>query len=297
MSQNNHSLLLFFDKAEKFKACFSLFKAANSEDQAHYRKLSEELGIDLGDNWGDAWFNIHFEAKPKYISLNFDTSTSNDLTLDLLESLFSIGLRAACVEVFYDQVGEYSQHFFFDGRMVARESLFKKSKLFEEFLENEFECDSDDLEEEYDDLPINITELRALRDEQQEEAAATADAMMDMFAQARKEGKSSELLSGLAEVAMASKETGEDPVDIIKSALVIREAIKGLLQALAFGLVTILLFKGLWLWIILTVLLVVLLPIIYVGLVSADFEEDEDEEGSNLEGKNDAENSEEGEAC
>ena len=295
MSQNNHSLLLFFDKAEKHKACYSLFKSANSEDQENYKKLSEKLGIDISDNWGDDWFNIHFESKQKYISLSLDTSTSNDLTLDLLESLFSIGMRAACVEVFFDQVGEFSQHFFFDGSMIERDSLFKKSKLFQEVSKKEFECEQDDLEEEYSDLPVSITELRARRDKQQEEAAETVESMMDMFAQARKDGNTSELVSGLVDLAKAADETGVDPVDIVKSGMIIRAAIKGLLQALFFGVVTILLFKGLWLWVILTVFLVVLLPIIYVSMASSKFEDAGDD--SELDDNQDAENGEEGEVC
>lgn len=52
-----------------------------------------------------------------------------------------------------------------------------------------------------------------------------------------------------------------------------------MLQALIFGVVTVFLFKGMWLWIVVAILLAIILPLYHVAQVAKEFEgDDEDEE-------------------
>lgn len=84
------------------------------------------------------------------------------------------------------------------------------------------------------------------------------------------------MVSALLELGKAAKEIRVKPIEVVKLALVLRTVDKGLLQALTFGVVTVLLFKGLWLWIVLALLLAVILPIYHVTEVTKEFEDEEE---------------------
>ena len=53
--------------------------------------------------------------------------------------------------------------------------------------------------------------------------------------------------------------------------------IKGVGQALIFGVVTVLLFKGMWLWISLALMLAVLLPMYYLSDIFGSSDDDSDQ--------------------
>jgi hypothetical protein len=52
------------------------------------------------------------------------------------------------------------------------------------------------------------------------------------------------MVSALLELGKAAKEIRVKPIEVVKLALVLRTVDKGLLQALTFGVVTVLLLKG-----------------------------------------------------
>jgi hypothetical protein len=279
MSQNAHTLLLFFDHNELFKNCLGLFKHLDAEEPEKAAEYGRKIGVDISTAWNDDWFNQRVTPTPKYIRLDYDTSTGYDLPLDVLQQLFDAGLRVACLEVFYDQVGEYGQFYFRNGELVDRETIKEKYAPISPIIEELFSSDHEELEEGDYPRPITIKKLIEQKAAQDKEAKALVDAMTDK-----------DTLDAMINLAKASQETGSDPVELLKSAMLLRALGKGLLQALGFGVVTVLLFKGMWLWIALSVVLAVVLPLIYLLQVNAQFKDDEDSDGD------DEELQEEGEA-
>lgn len=73
-----------------------------------------------------------------------------------------------------------------------------------------------------------------------------------------------EAVKALRDVAGLARESDSNPLELMKSIPLIRAGGKGLLHTFPFGLVTILLFKGLGLWILLTLLLAVIFPFYYI---------------------------------
>ena len=241
MSQNAHRLLLVFDDEQTHKNCLLMLLRLNEQKFDQAAVFAERLGIDISHAWEEDWFNHDLKAQPEYLRIDYDSSTRYDMPLDVLQQLFDCGLRGAALEIFHDQVGEFSQYFFCGAELVDKKTLLAELPQFEELTQTHFECDPEELEDDGYERPMSIDDLIDMKQQQQEDAEEFAGALMDMFKHAR--------------------ETGSNPMDMIKGAFALRAIIKGVLYAIGFGVVTVLLFKGMWLWITLSILLVFILPI------------------------------------
>lgn len=124
MSQNAHTLHLFFDDAIKLKTAQLVYQYLVADNTEQAQRWAGELGVaNLDDLWDGEWFNQQVAAKPTHLLLCFDTGTHDGLPLCALETLFAHGLRAAVLEVFYDQVGETERMHFDQGQWVARKAF------------------------------------------------------------------------------------------------------------------------------------------------------------------------------
>jgi hypothetical protein len=270
MSQNSHTLLLFFDNKELFKNCLGMFKHLDADEPEKAAEYSQAIGVDISSAWNDDWFNRQITPTSKYVRLDYDTSTGYDLPLDVLQQFFDAGLRAACLEVFYDQVGEYGQFHFRDGELVNKETVYNKYPPIKAITEELFT--SSDMELENDGLP----------------RPATIKNLIKRKAKQEKQGE--EMMEAMINLAKVSQESGSSPTEILKAAMILSGIKKGLLQAIGFGIVTVLLFKGMWLWITLAVALALALPVVYAMQANSEFDDDEDSD-------NNDEEQEEGEAA
>jgi len=262
MSQNSHTLLLFFSKEELYKKCFQILRLLETGKPDQANKIGQDLGVNIAHTWSNLWFNQKISPTPKFIRIEYETSTGYDLPLDILQQLFDAGLRAACLEVFYDQVGEFSHFYFMDGQLVDKNSICNKFGLMKTIIGEEFECDNKELKENGYRYPIPISELIKKKVKQEKEAREMVDTLLGL--------------------TKASRETGINPLELAESALILRAAGKGLLQGIGFGAVTILLFKGIWFWICLSIALSIILPLIYTSKVSAEFNDEENSEGKEI---------------
>ncbi|HEX5737823.1 MAG TPA: hypothetical protein VFY22_04885, partial [Hydrogenophaga sp.] len=122
---------------------------------------------------------------------------------------------------------------------------------------------------------ISITKLRKQEAERKREAQEAAEAIVDF--------------------AKAMGKSGTSPVQGLIAVLLLRAGLKGLLQAFVFTVVTVLLFKGFWIWLGLGLVLAVVLPLYYMlteykdikGDDSKDSDADEDKNSDNNDDGND----------
>lgn len=258
MSQNAHSLLLFFDDEQRHKICLLMFLKLDKGEDTEAEAYGAKLGVDVSAQWHDVWFNQAVSAQPDYIRVDYETGTSEDLPLDVLRQLFDSGLKAAVLHTFYDQVGEFSTHHFLDNALVSSETLFRAHPALQGIVSRQLALeDGEDYSVDTDE-PVSIEKL--------------------MEREKRHEEQGREMLEGLLAIGKLSRETGQSPEAVLKSVLILRALGKGLLQGLGFTVVTVLLFKGLWLWIGLGVLLTVLLPLIYMLGVVKEFSDEGEED-------------------
>jgi len=287
MSQNAHTLHLFFEDPIKLKLGQLVYQylAAGNTEQA--QRWADKLGgADLAALWDAQWFNQQVSAERTHLLLCFDTGTHDDLPLRALETLFAHGLRSAVLEVFYDQVGETERMHFDQGQWVSRKAFFESNPQWRAVVEPAHErstageggrgADSapdGDEEDPYGHSkdpakPISVAKLRKDEAERKKKAEEAAQAFIDM---ARAMGKS-----------------GKSPVQGLIAVLLLRAGFKGLLQAIVFTVVTVLLFKGFWLWLGLSLVLAIALPLYYMLSEYKDIHGDD--------GDGDAEGGEEGDA-
>lgn len=259
MSQNAHSLLLFFEGEQSYRTCLKILRLLEKEHMEEAHELGDEWGVDLPAEWEEEWFNQSVSPTAKFIRIDYETATGYELPLTVLQQMFASGLRAACLEVFYDQVGEFGQFFFMKGQLVEAESLFSRYPAVAGIVEQEFQCDGSEVQDHGYQTPIAISQLT----EQQQEAEARGKEMMDAILQ----------------LSTAAQKTGVNPVELAKSVLVLRAGGKGLIHAALFGVITVLLFKGIWLWLGLTAVLLVFLPLSYSSRAAAEFNRDDKDEG------------------
>lgn len=259
MSQNTHTLYLFFEDSIKLKLGQLVYQylAAGSTEQA--QRWADKLGgPDLQALWDAGWFNPSVAAEPSLLRLQFDTSTHGDLPLLALETLFRHGLQAAVLEVFHGQVGETERMHFDAGQWVSRQAFFALHPQWCAVVEpagegagdGESACSKDPAR------PLPVARLRQQEAARKREAQEAAEAFVEM---ARAMGKS-----------------GKSPVQGLIAVLLLRAGFKGLVQAAVFTVVTVLLFKGLWLWLGLGVVLAVVLPLYYIVAEYKELQGDDD---------------------
>ena len=248
MSQNTHTLHLFFENPIKLKLGQLVYQYLATGHTEQAQRWADKLGApDLSALWDAQWFNQEVLARPDHLTLRFDTGTSDDLPLHALETLFAHGLQAAVLEVFYDQVGETERMHFDAGQWVSRQAFFDKNPQWLPVVEPKAERDEDtDYSGSKDPAkPISITRLRKQEAERKREAQEAAEALVD-FARAMGKGGVKNPVAGLIGV------------------LLLRAGLKGLLQAFVFTVLAVLLFKGFWLWLGLGLVLAVVLPLYYM---------------------------------
>ncbi len=186
----------------------------------------------------------------------------------MLEALFASGLRAACLEIFYDQVGEFGQFFFTGGKQVDRDRLYRLNPKFEVIVQQQFECDLNGIEGEEGDFSVTIAELKSQKEVQHQDAM--------------------EMVGAIRELAKTVHETGEKPMDLLRSAMLLNEMKNALIKGLGVGVVTVLLFKGMWFWITLSILLTLVLLVYGSMKVNEEFGDEESDVSEHSEGVNDA---------
>src|SRR3989344_4329972 len=121
MSQNTLTLQLFFEDPIKLKLAQLTFQSLCSDNTEQAQRWADKLGAaHLESLWDAEWFNPSASAASTHLPLQFDTGTSDPPPLRQLEALFDQGLRAAVLEIFYDQVGETERMHFDQGQWVAR---------------------------------------------------------------------------------------------------------------------------------------------------------------------------------
>lgn len=254
MSQNTLTLQLFFEDPIKLKLCQLVYQYLCTDNTEQARRWAQKLGVpSLDALWDTEWFNQSASGAPSHLVLQFDTGTSGDLPLLQIETLFNHGLRAAVLEVFYDQVGETERMHFDQGRWVSRQAFMDANPQWRALVEPA-QQDEQDNEGEADDRyacskdpskPLAVAKLRQQEEKRKREAREAAEAFVDM---ARAMGKS-----------------GKSPVQGLMAVLLLRAGLKGLVHAVVFTVVTVLLFKGFWLWMGLGLVLAVALPLYYMA--------------------------------
>ena len=252
MSQNAHTLHLFFDNAIQLKTAQLTYQYLAADNIEEAQRWAGKLGVhDLDALRDPEWFNLQVAAAPTHLVLYFDTGTSGALPLRALETLFAHGLQSAVLEIFYDQVGETERMHFDQGAWVSRKAFMDAHPPWravvepapgegeeEEGAEDRYGCSKDPAK------PLPVAKLRQQEEKRKREAQEAAEAFVEM---ARAMGKG-----------------GKSPVQGLVAILLLRAGFKGLLQAIAFTVVTILLFKGFWLWLGLGLVLAVVLPLYYM---------------------------------
>lgn len=256
MSQNTHTLQLFFQDPIKLKLGQLVYQYLATGNTEQAQRWADKLGgADLEALWDAQWFNQEVFAKPDRLTLRFDTGTSDDLPLRALETLFAHGLQAAVLEVFYDQVGETERMHFDAGQWVSRQAFFDKNPQWLPVVEPKAERnEADDASEGDGDAdygcskdpakPISVTQLRKQEAKRQREAQEAVEAFVGL--------------------TKAMRQSGTSPVQGLIAVLLLRAGLKGLLHAFVVTVAAVLLFKGFWLWLGLGLVLAVVLPLLYM---------------------------------
>ena len=272
MSQNSYTLLIFASTSESNPLLAQqLADLARTErplpdDDANSRLQPED---DQAETVFKHCFNIEVEQAGTGIALHFDKSSGADMPLYELQWLFKHGARVVCVEASSSQTGDMEQGFYVDGSQFDHTRIFKRFPAIAHQVERFFE-DPDEAESclEYNirphiSEPIPLEQLIEKAEQEYREGAEMADEFSSLLA-----GKSpkemNEVLKLLLTAAKAEEGSGESVFGIIR---------KGIFHALLFGITTSLLFNGLWFWILLTLVLLVLLPFLYVNKAVMDFDE------------------------
>lgn len=259
MSQNSNRLILVFNDQASHEACVLAFHHLHRDDPAQSEPYQQRLGLELSTLWQEQWFNQEFKATPEFLLIGYDCSTSDEPPYALLRDLFKAGLAAAAVEVFHDQVGEYRREHFLAGQLVDSTRLLAALPEMGRLIASEF-AEHEDISEVNCPVAKAVT-LQSLIDEQQ-----------------RRRKEAMEMVDGLVSLTRSARESGVNPIELAKSVVLIGSLVRGLIHALLFTVVCVLLFKGLWLWIGLGVALCVILPLKYMAQSNREMSEEPEEE-------------------
>jgi len=256
MSQNAHTLYLFFEDAIQLKTAQLVYQYLAAGNLQEAQRWSAKLGgAGLADLWDAQWFNQEVSPAPTHLRLRFDTGTHDGLPLRTLDTLFAHGLRCAVLEVFYDQVGETERMHFDEGEWVSRKAFFAVHPQWRAVVEpaQHSGADGADEAEQADDpfafskdpaRPLPVHKLLQQAEKRQRDAQDAAEAFVEL---ARTMGKG-----------------GKSPVQGLVAVLLLRAGFKGLVHAVLFTVVSVLLFKSFWLWMGLGLALAVALPLYYM---------------------------------
>lgn len=262
MSQNAHTLHLFFEDPIRLKYAQLVYQYVAEGNTEQAERWAAKLGTELAQLWNPEWFNQQVTATPGYLQLNFDTGTSDPLPLSPLVALFGHGLQAAVLDVFYDQVGETQRMYFDKGQWVPRQYFLALYPHLQAIVEPAHDPDDGDGPGErasaYAHDPAKpLSVARLAKDE------------------AKKRKEAQEAAEAFVEIARAMGKNGvKNTMDGVIGVVVLGSALKGLLHAAVFTVVTVLLFKGLWLWLGLGLLLAIALPLYYATRTHSELKGD-----------------------
>ncbi len=338
MSQNSHKLLLFFDDAEIQKDCLLMLLRFREERYDEAAFFASKLNIDVVDIWRDDWFNQELSAKPEYLCLYYDSSTHYQIPYDFLRQLFSCGLTAAALETFYSQVGETEHAYFHDDKLLPKKHFLKAMPSIEAIIDDQFDLEFEDEEQVLYAKPTTLQKIQPDEEKNARETREFVDGLTKAFRDADKEGVSAgEMVQGfmflfslgkaaLVAVVFAivtmvlfdgfwlwlllslvvlivltfwffSREIGDatggepeqssdnEDEDSRTQVSFLPSLVKGAVYAAVFGVVTVLLFKGFWLWISLSILLLFVMPIWFYGQQVGWFDDDDSETDGSDEGE------------
>ncbi|HEY0585292.1 MAG TPA: hypothetical protein VGD52_04095 [Pseudoduganella sp.] len=238
MSQNSHTLTLFFSNRVQHLHCDLLLKALSNGNRDEARRWSDKLGVNLDQEWDGDWFNIECSAEASHIQLNYDTSNRYHLPLETLSRLFKVGLKAAVLHVFFDQVGEHKRYHFLGDALVGRKYWQQKLPEFAQLLAVREDADVT-IEDVGNSSPQPLT---LLIDEHQRQEEEAKQAVRAFIGDAGKDG----------------------PGALVKSWRLLRAIGRGLAHAAIFTIAALIVFKGSKLmWLGIGGVLALVLPIAY----------------------------------
>ncbi|QGX38420.1 hypothetical protein [Permianibacter aggregans] len=258
MSQNQQTITLFFSTPVQFKLLQLHVMALSANKAKDAARWADKLGVDLSSTWNDeSWFNHSFSVGNGHLSIIVDTSTREGLPLAPLAELFEAGvIIGAAVDVFYDQVGEHAAYFFLSNRYTTKDAFLEAIPEAASAVED-YEA-SDSSYDKFLDKPI--PKMMAGLKAQQADAEAAVVVMREM-----------------AREFMLTKKS---PETILRHMLVRAAFVRGLFHGVVFTMLTILLFKGFWFWLLLGIAVTVALPIFYVHQITSEDSSDDDADES-----------------
>lgn len=263
MSQNQQTITLFFSTPVQFKLLQLHVMALSANKAKDAARWADKLGVDLSSTWNDeSWFNHSFSVGNGHLSIIVDTSTREGLPLAPLAELFEAGvIIGAAVDVFYDQVGEHAAYFFLSNRYTTKDVFLEAIPEAASAVED-YEA-SDGSYDKFLDKPIArmIAGLKA----QQADAEAAVEVMREM-----------------AREFMLTKKS---PETILRQMLVRAALVRGLFHGVVFTVLTILLFKGFWFWLLLGIAVTVALPIFYVHQITSEDSSGDDDADDSADGQ------------
>jgi len=273
MSQNAHTLTLFFEPPLLHRQFQLLLQYLQRDDAGNTARWAQELGgVDAAQLWGaPARFNHWFAGHRTHLVYGFETGTSAPVPWALLEHLGRHGLRAAVMEVFYDQVCERERYHIDAGQWIGHREWLARHPQHRALIDPEGgiyppegatpgpapnpapDCTLNDPAR-----PTPVAQVAAQQATQAREARETVQALAGLAAELRGKGVS--------------------PVEAVVGFAVLGAGLKGLWHAVLFTVVTALLFKGLWLWLGLGLLLAVAWPLFYMHRARQRWEGDGDDD-------------------
>lgn len=251
MSQNSQSLLLFFANPQLRARSERLLETLKDVDPDSSEPAVVEAGdafaTQLATCWQEEWFNTTYECHADCLKLDYDSRSAEGVPLALLHAWFEQGLTAAVLEIFFDQVGELKRYHFVDDALVSKSVLDEAYPQWAESIAERLPLQpEDEVNDDYcvsPSSPIALTSWICDEQERLEKAQA--------------------LVAEITNFTQLAAETGTPALSLMRSALVMRCLLKGAFHALLFTLIMVLLFQGMWLWIVMGLLLLVALPLIY----------------------------------
>ncbi|WP_395790650.1 hypothetical protein [Aquimonas sp.] len=194
MSQDSHRLHLQFTSAAPqrlFERWLAAYVEGDGEAQQRWGRM---LGLQSDTLTADAWFNVESAFDGMGCVVNYDTRTSDDPPLRLLQGLYARGLLGGVVlSTFHGQVGERSALLFDAGQQVGSPQLrARRPELGHliDALEQNLDEGDDAPSARGPDTPRPISALIAEQDKQRREAEAAVDAVRDLVKAARASGSS-----------------------------------------------------------------------------------------------------------
>ena len=227
MSQNSHKLLLFFDDADVQKNCLLMLLRFQEKRWDEAALFTNKLNIDVVDIWRDDWFNQELRPKPEFLCLHYDSSTHYDIPYEFLRQLFSCGLTGAALETFYSQVGETEHTYFHDDKLVPKKNFLKAMPSAEPVINDQFDLEFEGEEQVRYVKPTSLKKIQADEEKHARETKEFVEGITQAFRQADKDG-----------ISVA---------EMVQGAMFLFSLGKAALFALAFAIVTMVLFEGFWL--------------------------------------------------